>query len=681
MTLPHAPAAPSTAPSRPSLYSTPARAWTWLSLVFLAVYFAALFSPALLDDADATHAQAAQHIVTSGDWVTMYVNGIRYLEKPPLPYWMVAVDYHLFGFNVFATHLPMALAVLGCAWIAWLWSRRAWGDRAAFYSALAILTSVGTFLFTRTLIPESILTFFLILGLYSFLTGVEDRKPSRFYLAYACVAVALLAKGLIAPVFFAAAVIPYLIVTGEWRRWREFRLFTGLLLFLAIGAPWHILAGLRNPDYGNPHGNVPSPGHVHGFFYFYFINEHFLRFLGLRYPHDYNRQPWWVFWFGQLIWLFPWSLFLPVAIHRAWRNRRLFASDLRYEATNTIHFLDPKLTAWESSALASQLRFRARTGLLLTLYAGFILVFFALSTNQEYYTWPIYPAVLMLIAGSLATVEQARVDLRRDSSAWITGAHVFFTFLGMLAAALLAFGLWQSRNLPYIHDIGTLMAHRGVGDYTLSMSHFFDLTGPSFAALRFPAVLAAAAFFFGPLAAWRLRRRGHPLEGTVSIAFTMAVILIAAHIALVRFQPMLSSKAMANTINRLTAEPGNANAQLMLYGDQSDGSSIIFYTQRQALLVHGRTWYFQPDKDEDQGKLFGSSMIWGSDYPDAPHIFLSDADLLRLWGTGPRRFLFVPEDFHEHVIRLLGSRLIEVQTLSDKTLYTDRPLAGVSAAP
>ena len=681
MTLPHAPAAPSAAPSEPSLYSTPGRAWTLLSLVFLAVYFASLFSPALLDDADATHAQAAQHIVTSGDWVTMVVNGIRYLEKPPLPDWMVAVDFHLFGFNVFATHLPMALAVLGCAWIAWLWSRRAWGDRAAFYAALAILTSVGTFLFTRTLIPESILTFFLILALYSFLTGVEDRQPSRFYLAYASLAIALLAKGLIAPVFFVAAVVSYLIITGDWRRWRQFHLFTGLLLFLAIGAPWHILAGLRNPDYGNPSGNVPSPGHVHGFFYFYFINEHFLRFLGKRYPHDYNRQPWWVFWFGQLIWLFPWSLFLPAALRRAWRNRHLFAADMRYEVTNTIHFLDPKMTAWESSALAAQLRFRARTTLLLTLYSVFILVFFALSTNQEYYTWPIYPAVLMLITGSLASVEQAPEDRRRDNDAWIAGAHVFLVVLGMLATALLAYGLWQSRHLPFIADIGTLMAHRGVGNYTLSMSHFFDLTGPSFAALRLPAVLAAAAFFFGPLAAWRLRRRGHALESTVSVAFTLAIILIAAHIALVRFQPMLSSKAMANTINRLTAEPANADAQLMLYGDQSDGSSIIFYTQRQALLVHGRTWYFQPDKDEDQGKLFGSSMIWGSDYPDAPHIFLSDADLLRLWGTGPRKFLFVPDQFHQHVEKLLGARLIEVQEVSDKTLYTDRPLRSVSAVP
>jgi 4-amino-4-deoxy-L-arabinose transferase-like glycosyltransferase len=672
MTHPLTAPASAAAPAEPSLYSTPARAWTLLLLVFIAVYFAALFSPSLLDDADATHAQAAKHIATSGDWVTMYVNGIHYLEKPPLPYWMVAVDYHLIGYNVFATHLPMVLALLGCAVIVWLWARRAWGDRAAFYAAMAMLTSVGVFLFTRTLIPESILTFFLLLALYSFLTGIEDRKPARFYLAYTSLALALLAKGLIAPVFFVAAVVPYLAITGEWRRWRQFHLFTGLLVFLAIGAPWHILAGLANPDHGNPIGNIPTPGHVHGFFYFYFINEHFLRFLGMRYPHDYNRQPWFVYWLGQLIWLFPWTLYLPVVLRRAWRNRHLFYSDLRYDVTNTIQFLDPKLTAYESSALAARLRFRARTALLLTLYAGFILIFFAISTNQEYYTWPMYPALLMLIAGGLATIEENPGD--HQKTGWLTGAQIFFMVVGIVAAALLAWELWESRHLPYIADIGTLMAHRGVGGYTLSMSHFFDLTGPSFAALRLPAILAALTFFLGPLAAWRLRRHGHAVESTVTVAFTTAVILIAAHVALVRFQPMLSSKAMADTINHLTAQPANADVQLMLYGDQADGSSIIFYTRRHALLVHGRTSYFAPEKDEDRGQVFGSSMIWGSDYPDAPHIFLSDADLLRLWGAGPRKLLFVPGDFHDHVETLLQGRLFPVQDLSDKTLYTDRPL-------
>ena len=649
---------------KPSLYSSPAKSWTLLLLVFLAVHFAALFTPALLDDADATHANAAQHMAISGNWVTLYVNGIRYLEKPPLPYWLAAIDYHLFGYNVFATHLPISLGVLACAILAWVWARRAYGDRAAFYAALAVLTSVGVFLWTRFFIPESILTFFIVLALYGFLTGLEDRRPSRIYLAYASLAVAVLAKGLIAPVFFIAAVVPYLVVTGEWRRWRQMRLFSGLMLFLAIAAPWHIMAALRNPDHGNPVGNVPSPGHVHGFLYFYFFNEHILRFLGKRYPHDYNKQSWIAFWLGQLVWLFPWSLFLPAVLVRAWRNRHIFFSDLRYDATNTIQFLDPRMTAHDASALASRLRFRARTGLLLSLYAGFILIFFAISTNQEYYTWPAWVALLVLIAGSLATIEEAPEGNARwinASSKWLTTAHALFAGVGVITAVALGYGLWVSRDLPFVADVGTLLAHRGVGDYSLATSHLFDLTGPSFAALRLPAALAAFTLLFGPLAAWRLRRRGAGFESTTTIAFTSALFLIAAHIAFVRFEPMLSSKAMAETINRM-AQPSD---QLVIYGDQADASSVIFYTHRPALLVHGDKSYFENN--------FGSSMIWGSDYPGAPHIFLNDGDLRQMWGSGARRFLFVSGDARQHVEQMLGARLYPLQELSDKMLYTDRP--------
>jgi 4-amino-4-deoxy-L-arabinose transferase-like glycosyltransferase len=620
------------------------------------VYAAALFSPSLLDDADATHANAAQHMARSGDWVTLYVNGIRYLEKPPLPYWLVAIDYHLFGYNVFATHLPMTLAVLGCAMLGWVWARRAYGDRAAFYTALALLTTVGVFLFTRIFIPEAILTFFLSLALYAFMTALADRKPNRFYLCYASLAVALLAKGLIAPVFFIAAAVPYLLITGEWRRWREFRLLTGILLFLAIAAPWHVMAALRNPDHGNPHGNVPSFGHVHGFLYFYFVNEHVLRFLGKRYPHDYNKQPWWVFWAGHLVWLFPWCLFFPAALARAWKNRHLFWGDLRHDRSNTLHFLSPRATAHDAALLAAQVRFRARTGLLLSLYAGFILIFFSLSTNQEYYTWPAYFALLLLTAGGLAQIEQG-LDERRPIPL-LVAAHAVFACVGVASAGALLYGLWASRKLPFVSDIGVVLAHRAVGNYSLAMSHFFDLTGPSFAALRLPAAVAAVALLAGPLMALVLRRRGHGFEATVSVAFTVAVFLVAAHIALVRFQPLLSSRAMADTINQITAGEPQSPGQLIIYGDQADASSVIFYTHRQALLVNGRS----------------SSMIWGSMYPDAPPIFLEDADLVGMWGHGAQHFLVVPPESDEHVQALLRGRLVRLQVVSDRTLYTDQPL-------
>ncbi len=656
---------PETAPpphayGQPPLLSSPRKVWTLLLLIFVAVYVAALFSPSLLDDADATHANAAQHMARSGDWVTLYVDGVRYLEKPPLPYWLVAIDYRLFGYNVFATHLPMTLAVLGCAILGWIWARRAYGDRAAFYTALAFLTTVGVFLYTRIFIPEAILTFFLSLALYSFLTALEDYRPNRFYLCYASLAIALLAKGLIAPVFFLATAVPYLLVTGEWRRWRQFRLFTGLALFLAIAAPWHVLAALRNPDYGNPHGNIPTPGHVHGFLYFYFFNEHVLRFLGLRYPHDYNKQPWWVFWAGHIAWLFPWCLFFPATLKRAWSNRHLFRSDLRLDplAAGSLHVLNPRAAsrfpADADPLLTTQIRFRARTALLLSVYAAFILIFFSLSTNQEYYTWPAYFALLLLTAGAVATIEESP----DEKSSWLVAANTVLAAIGIASALALLFGLWASRKLPYVADIGSVLAHRGVGDYSLAMSHFFDLTGPSFAALRLPATVAAVTLLAGPLIALTLRRRGHGFEASVSTGLTIAAFLVASHIALERFEPLLSSRAMADTINRITAGQPESPDQLIVYGDQANFSSVIFYTHRQALLVNGRE----------------SSMIWGSCYPDVPHIFISDADLQATWTHGPRHFLLVPPESDEAVEKLLAGHLTRLQVVSDRTLYTDRPL-------
>lgn len=636
-----------TAPAR---FLSPRRAWTILLLVWFAVHFAALFSPPLLDDADAAHANAAQHMALSGDWVTLKINGIRYLEKAPLPYWLTAIDDHIFGYNVFSAHFPMALGVLATAVLAWFWTRRAFSERAAFYAALALLTGVGVFLFTRIDIPEALLTFLIGLALYCFLVGLEDRRPALFYVSWASIAVAMLAKGLIAPVFFFAAVLPWVVLTGDWRRWREMRLATGILLFLAIAAPWHILAGLRNPDQGNPVGNHPTPGHVHGFFYFYFINEQVLRFLGKRWPVDYNKQPGWVYWVGQIAWLLPWSLYLPLVVRRAWRSRANWLSNLR----------QPDDAA----------RFRSRSIWLLSLYAGFMLVFFSISTNQEYYTYPAYLPLLILTAAVLASFETRaeRIDeaAREGTDRWLTGAHVLFAAVGVISAAALAYGLWMSRHLPFVPDIGTLLAHRGVGDYSLSMSHLFDLTGPSFAALRLPAVVAAVVLLVGPMLALQLRKRERHFESTLSVAFTMAIFLIAAHIAFVRFAPMLSSEPMAATINQIAGYPASESptdpaaqrATLIVYGDQSDGSSVLFYTRRQALLVHGRS----------------STMLWGSMWPDAPHVFIDDKELSDVWGTGNRKFLFAQGERRDQVEAVLGKRLIPIQELADKTLYTDRPL-------
>jgi len=308
-----------------------------------------------------------------------------------------------------------------------------------------------------------------------------------------------------------------------------------------------------------------------------------------------------------------------------------------------------------------------RSTWLLGLFSVFTLLFFSISTNQEYYTFPAWTPLLILIAGVLAEIEEGRASDGETpllSTSWLTGAQAFFAIAGVLAAIALGWGLWQSRSLPFVADIGTLLAHRNVGGYTLSMSHFFDLTGPSFAALRLPAVLAAITLLIGPATGWILRLRGKHLAATISVALTTALFLVAAHIAFARFEPMLSSKQLADTIN----QKGSSSDSFIIYGDQSDASSVVFYTH--ALLRKPAFVVVEPCSPHGHG----SSLLWGSCYPDAPRIFLSDDDLKRTWGTGERKWLFAQDTNQFKVEHLLADRLYPVQAVADKQLWTDRPL-------
>ncbi len=261
--------------------------------------------------------------------MTLKVDGMRYLEKPPLPYWLVALDdralcMHGSDLNedlaAFAAHLPATLAVFLLAALGYWWALLAWDERAAFYTGMGLLTAAGVFLFTRIFIPEALLSLFLCAALFCFLRGLELRRSLYFYGAAVLIALAVLTKGLIAPVFFLFAAGAFLFATGEFHRWRELHIVRSAFIFMVIAAPWHVLAGLRNR--GGMNGR--------GFFWFYFMNEHVLRFLGRRYPMDYNKLPAALYWSLHIVWLFPWSFFIPVAIVAAWRKGRAQSRGLRY---------------------------------------------------------------------------------------------------------------------------------------------------------------------------------------------------------------------------------------------------------------------------------------------------------------------------------------------------------------
>src|SRR5208282_825055 len=272
----------------------------------LLIYVGNAAHPALLDDADAGHAVVSQEMLRTGDWAVLHINGIRWMEKPPLHYWAVAVSYLLLGESAFSTRLPLALAVAGLVLMVYLFGRRFFGDRAGFYAGLVMCTSIGTYMFTRIMIPEAIYSLEFTAAFYLFLcawTGVISLRAG-FWGAAAICALAVLTRSLIGIVFPVAIVGIFVWMTGRRYSWRELPVVSSLLIFFAIAVPWHVIAGIRAWRPGAP-----------GFFWYYFINEQVLRVLGYRYPHDFSAVPLGLWLAAHLVWFFPWCFFLPVAFH------------------------------------------------------------------------------------------------------------------------------------------------------------------------------------------------------------------------------------------------------------------------------------------------------------------------------------------------------------------------------
>lgn len=483
-------------------------AWLLLAAIFAAVQSASLSAPPLPGAAEAVHAPAAPH-----DWFPLRVHGIRALEDPPLPRSIAAATDRLLGPGALATRLPNALALLGMALIGWLWAERAWGGRTAFYAALAILTAAGPSLFTGSAIPEAQLALWLLLGLYCLLTGMESGRQGRFYVMWTALALATLTGGLAAPALFAAAAVPLLLLSGQWRRWRHLRPFSGPLLYLAITAPWQIAAGPAPAAIGHP-----AP--------------------------DYGRMPLAAYWLGHLAWLFPWSLFLPAVLAAAWRTRRSWLSHLHRDAGQTVDFYLDHAAREDVAGYVERLKFRVRTSWLLGLYSAIILAFFSLSAGRAYSALPAWPSLLILTAAVVAGAEQGRGPDGTPfpvSTAWLSVAQGVFAVAGVAAGVVLGSSLWQSRSLPAVPDTGFVYAHPAAEGWRLSVSHLFDPAFASIAALRVPAALAALALLIGPATAWWLRIRGRHLPATVILAVTASFLLIAAQTARARLEPVLGS--------------------------------------------------------------------------------------------------------------------------------------------
>ena len=590
--------------------------WRICVLVLVAlwavIYMAGLSRPALLDDADTVHAEAAKEMVQRHDWVTLYVNGVRYLEKAPLMYWGVATSYTLFGVSEWSTRLPLVLGVLTMILSTYGLGRWALGAEGGFDSGLVLATALGPYLFTRFLIPDVAVGLWLTLTFWLFLVSLEQEKPERWTcwgLGAVC-ALNVLTKGLIGLVFPIAAIGLYLLLTGNLRHLLKLRLVSSTLVFLAVAAPWHILAELRNP----------AQGHVHGFLWFYFVNEHILRFLNRRMPRDYDTVPLLLFWVLLVLWLLPWTVFLPQSLReipRRWREFR------------------------------AQLTRRQRAYLMFFLWNVVIVGFFSLSTRQEYYTIPAIPGMALLVGGWLQR-ERASAAESRERRSGRTSSAVLLAVGVIIAVAGFGLLLFSKTPAPGV-DLSDLL-RKNPQEYALSFGHFLDLTPQAMGIFRGPLFGFSLAFLLGTLANWLLRRRGRAGAGNVALVAMMVVVLGCVRIAYGIFSPVLSSKDLAFAI-REQYRPGD---QIVVIGFYENASTLNFYT---GIPLHSL-------------RKPGGNMWYGTQFPNAPRVWETQASFVEMWHGPQRVFLWAEEDDPP---ALRGMTRYEVARRGGKIIFSNQP--------
>jgi hypothetical protein len=275
----------------------------------------------------------------------------------------------------------------------------------------------------------------------------------------------------------------------------------------------------------------------------------------------------------------------------------------------------------------------ARVRLLCLCWAGFILVFFTFSTTQEYYSMPCYPALAMLLGCAMAS-----------GDGWLKWGTRMIAVVATLALVAIGAILWMVRGLAAPGDIASAL-NSNPEVYTLSLGHMTDLTIASFAYLRLPLVVAGIAFAIGAWGAWRGRAVVAPLAAMLVLFFH------AARLALVVFDPYMSSRPLAEALNE--APPG----KLIVDDQYYTFSSVFFYTNRSAYLLNGRV----------------NNLDYGSYAPDAPQdVFISDTDFQRLWLGNERFYLLVEAPKSDRLKALAGNQRFRVQKYSGgKFLFTN----------
>jgi 4-amino-4-deoxy-L-arabinose transferase-like glycosyltransferase len=349
------------------------------------LWFATLPSRPLFDPDEGRYAEIPREMLAQGDWIIPHLNGLAYIEKPPLQYWATAAAQRLLGHGEFAARFYTALCALATLMVVWLTASRLWGREAAWRAA-AVLSGMQLFVVLGQLLTlDMSLTFYMTSSLAAFLlaqqapragergaghgagagqgagagpAGADAATRRRFMVAaWAAAALGVLTKGLIAAAIPAAVLVLYCLHARDFGIWRRLAAVPGLALFLVIAVPWHWLAARRLPEFAE----------------FFFVHEHLARYLT---PSADREEAWWffapVFLLGSLPWTYSALRVMGVSGRRPARGQRPPRGQF-----------DPVSFLW--------------------IWSGFVVLFFSLSDSKLIpYILPALPGVALLIGASPA---------------------------------------------------------------------------------------------------------------------------------------------------------------------------------------------------------------------------------------------------------------------------------------
>ena len=355
------------------------RLYVAMALLLAAIWLAGLGARPLFNPDEGRYAEIPREMLERGDWIIPHLNGLEYLEKPPLQYWATALSFRWFGLNAFAARLYSALCAFGTVALCWAMARRLGGPRCAWRAA-AMLSGMMIFCVLGHLLTlDMSLTFYLTLSLTCFLLAQTGGAPTmgpptigpppagRYWMLCAWVAAALgvMTKGIVAAAIPAAVFVAYSLWTRDFSAWRRLQLPLGIVLFLVIAVPWHWLAARRDGD----------------FLEFYFVHEHLARYLT---PVAQRVQPWWFFLPVFVAGTAPWSLSALRVVAVGWRRTGGPGTGGPREPGGGF---DAPLFLW--------------------IWVVFIVVFFSLSDSKLMpYILPVMPAVA--VAAALAPLQVRR---------------------------------------------------------------------------------------------------------------------------------------------------------------------------------------------------------------------------------------------------------------------------------